>query len=53
LDFQSSALPTELPSQRGRALNPAFGSLARSNEIKPAIRCRLKGGLSNLLTRPG
>jgi hypothetical protein len=30
-DFQSSALPTELPSQRDRALNLAFDPLARSN----------------------
>src|SRR5208283_4759955 len=27
-DFQSSALPTELPSRRGWTLNPAFDPLA-------------------------
>src|ERR1035438_10223797 len=39
LDFQSSALPTELPSQRDhrRALNLAFDPLARLNGIVDII----------------
>src|SRR5439155_24598712 len=38
-DFQSSALPTELPSRRGASLNLAPPLLARHNSTLPLLIC--------------